>query len=52
LDSPWNEVNDPQRLPNAHTCFSALEFPAYPDEQTFRNKLETAMASDGSFGIA
>ena len=52
LDSPWNGTHDPQRFPNAHTCFSSLEFPAYPNEHTFRNKLETAMASDGSFSIA
>lgn len=42
---------DAPRLPSAHTCFSQLILPAYPDKETLQQKLLLAMENDTGFGM-
>ena len=45
-----HKAYDINALPQAHTCFNQLDLPAYPDEQTMREKLLLAI-TEGSEGF-
>ena len=42
---------DPQRLPQASTCFNQLLLPAYGDVGVMRDKLELAITETAGFGL-
>ncbi|KAK4049646.1 putative E3 ubiquitin-protein ligase [Microbotryomycetes sp. JL221] len=43
--------SDVSRFPTSHTCFNQLCLYRYPDEQTMRERLETAMNESEGFGL-
>ncbi|KAK8841005.1 hypothetical protein M9Y10_027842 [Tritrichomonas musculus] len=44
-------IDDPSKLPQAHTCFNILDLPDYKDEEILNEKLLIAINECNSFGF-